>query len=94
MDTKSYTFYAYHWESLWQKKSQPLKEVNFERIQIQKGFLSNVVCYQRSSISFDTKKRPSNVMCYQSGLIYPFFWSACFKSTLHWKGRSFVSQLI
>ena len=35
-----------HWKSLRQKKLRPLKEVNFEIIQIRKSALSNVVCYQ------------------------------------------------
>ena len=47
-----------HLKSLRQKKSQPLKKVNFKRIQIQKGTTSNGMCYQSSLISCDTKERP------------------------------------
>ena len=47
-----------HWKSLQLKKSRPLKEINFGRIQIQKGALLNIVCYHSSWISFDTKEHP------------------------------------
>ena len=42
-------FLQYHiLKSLRQKKSLPFKEINYKRIQIQKGTPSNIMCYESS----------------------------------------------